>query len=223
VHEQRRITRIEERPGSVLLHEASGQIHEVGTLLVAAGPWTRLLLRRTGVELPLTVERHVVAVLEHDPADASGLVPWVLVDLPGGYYATPQPRTQYLVGGVVPGAAADPDAFDRTAATGELDALASAAARRAPARAWASTVGGWASVYDVSPDWQPVTGPVTERIFVDAGTSGHGFKLAPVWGEHVARLLLDDAPDPRLAAFSPDRFTTGPGLPAGFGRARILG
>ncbi|MFI5915113.1 hypothetical protein [Dactylosporangium sp. NPDC051541] len=67
-----------------------------------------------------------------------------------------------------------------------------------------------------------MTGRVSERVFVDAGTSGHGFKLAPVWGDHVARLLLD-VPDPRLAQFSPARFTAGAGLAAGFGAARILG
>ncbi|GAA2724910.1 FAD-dependent oxidoreductase [Actinocorallia aurantiaca] len=214
---------IEEKPRSVSVTTADGDVHEVGTLLIAAGPWTRPLLGGIGVDLPLTVERHVVALLEHDPADASGLVPYVLIDLPGGYYSTPQPRTQYLVGGVVPAEPADPDGYDRAVSATEHQALAETAARRVPARARAAPAGGWASLYDVSPDWQPVTGRVGENVFVDAGTSGHGFKLAPAWGEHVARMLLDDDPDPRLAAFGPARFQDGAGLPAGFGPARILG
>ena len=82
--------------------------------------------------------------------------------------------------------------------------------------------GGWASVYDVSPDWQPVIGQVAENVFVDAGTSGHGFKLAPALGRHVAALLLD-SPDPRLARFSPDRFAAHRPLRAGFGDRRIVG
>ncbi|MBP2707717.1 FAD-binding oxidoreductase [Microbispora sp. RL4-1S] len=200
---------------------SDGREHRFGRLLVAAGPWTAPLLRPLGVDLPLTVERHVVAVAEHDPADTAGLVPHVLIDIAGGYYTTPQPRTQYLVGGVISASAADPDDF-AAPRPGELDRLAAAAGARSAARRRAKVVGGWASLYDVSPDWQPVAGQVGEHIFVDAGTSGHGFKLAPAWGEHVARLLLDE-PDPRFAAFGPARSGTGGELAAGFGPARILG
>ena len=113
------VTAIEERPGSVLVTTADGTVHEVGVLLVAAGPWTGPLLGQVGVDLPLTVERHVVALLEHDPSDAAGLVPYVLIDLPGGYYSTPQPRTQYLVGGVIPAAPADPVSYDRAVSAEE--------------------------------------------------------------------------------------------------------
>ncbi|WP_182909651.1 FAD-binding oxidoreductase [Microbispora sp. H13382] len=210
----------EERRGAAVT-TSDGAVHRAGRLLVAAGPWTAPLLWPLGVYLPLTVERHVVAVSEHDPADGAEIVPHILIDIPGGYYTTPQPRTQYLTGGVVPASAADPDDFPGPLA-GELDRLAAASAARSAARRRARVAGGWASLYDVSPDWQPVAGRVGEHLFVDAGTSGHGFKLAPAWGDHVARLLLDD-PDPRLAAFGPGRFATGGELPAGFGAARILG
>ncbi|MBB4919632.1 NAD(P)/FAD-dependent oxidoreductase [Streptosporangium saharense] len=218
----RPVVAIEEGARGVTVTTADGSTHHLGTLLVAAGPWTAPLLRPLGVDLPLTVERHVVAILEHDPADAAGLVPYVLIDVAGGYYSTPQPRTQYLVGGVVPASPADPDDFERTVTPEETVRLATVSARRSPARRRAVPVGGWASLYDVSPDWQPVTGRVTEHVLVDAGTSGHGFKLAPAWGEHVARLVLGEA-DPRLAAFAPSRFEGGGELAAGFGAARILG
>lgn len=221
VHPRLPVVALAEERHGVAVTTSDGRTHRAGRLLVAAGPWTAALLRPLGVELPLTVERHVVAVAEHDPADADGLVPHVLIDIPGGYYTTPQPRTQYLVGGVVPASAADPDDVPGPLA-GELDALAAASAARSPARRRATVVGGWASLYDVSPDWQPVAGRVGEHVFVDAGTSGHGFKLAPAWGDHVARLLLDD-PDPRFAAYSPSRFANGGELAAGFGAARILG
>ncbi|MEV8635138.1 FAD-dependent oxidoreductase [Streptosporangium sp. NPDC051023] len=223
IHSDRPVVAIDEGADGVAVTTADGSVHHVGVLLVAAGPWTAPLLRPLGVDLPLTVERHVVAILEHDPADTAGLVPHVLIDVAGGYYSTPQPRTQYLVGGVVPASPADPDDFDRAVAPDETDRLAAAAARRSPARRRAVPVGGWASLYDVSPDWQPVAGQVSERVYVDAGTSGHGFKLAPAWGDHVARLLIGDDVDPRLAAFAPSRFETGAELAAGFGAARILG
>ena len=41
--------------------------------------------------------------------------------------------------------------------------------------------------HQVSPDWQPVIGEIADGVFVDAGTSGHGFKLAPGLGAAPAR------------------------------------
>ena len=94
---------------------------------------------------------------------------------------------------------------------------------RAPALADSEPRGGWASLYDVSPDWQPVIGEITEGVFVDAGTSGHGFKLAPALGRHVADLVQGDGVDPALAQFHPSRFDEGRMLGAGYGAIRILG
>jgi glycine/D-amino acid oxidase-like deaminating enzyme len=62
--------------------------------------------------------------------------------------------------------------------------------RRVPGLSESAARGGWASLYDVSPDWQPVIGEIAEHVFVDAGTSSHGFKLAPALGRHVADLVL---------------------------------
>ncbi|MER7008450.1 FAD-dependent oxidoreductase [Dactylosporangium sp. NPDC000555] len=199
-----------------------GTRHEVGRLLVAAGPWTGPLLAHVGVTLPLTAERHVVAGLVHPPQDVPRAVPHVLIDLQHGYYSRPAGAGRFLLGPLAPTTATDPDDFDAGITSAEFAWLAARAARRAPVRGRAVADRGWASLYDVSPDWQPVTGQVSERVYVDAGTSGHGFKLAPVWGEHVARLLIGDA-DERLGQFSPGRFTAGAGLAGGFGTARILG
>ncbi|MFF5232768.1 NAD(P)/FAD-dependent oxidoreductase [Dactylosporangium sp. NPDC000521] len=213
---------IHEGPRSVQVVLADQSRHEVGQLLVAAGPWTAPLLTQVGVTLPLTAERHVVAGLAHPPEAAPHAVPYVLIDVQHGYYSRPAGAHRFLLGPLAPTVATDPDDFSADVTGAEFAWLAARAARRAPVRARAAADRGWASLYDVSPDWQPVTGRVTERVYVDAGTSGHGFKLAPVWGDHVARLLTGD-PDPRLEQFSPDRFAAGSALAAGFGAARILG
>jgi glycine/D-amino acid oxidase-like deaminating enzyme len=75
----------------------------------------------------------------------------------------------------------------------------------------------------VSPDWQPVIGEIADGVFVDAGTSGHGFKLAPALGRHVADLVTGAGADPGLGQFDPGRFAEDRGLDAGYGAARILG
>jgi glycine/D-amino acid oxidase-like deaminating enzyme len=60
-------------------------------------------------------------------------------------------------------------------------------------------------------------------VFVDAGTSGHGFKLGPALGEHVADLVMGVEHDPGLDDFHPRRFDQARLLSAGYGDARILG
>jgi glycine/D-amino acid oxidase-like deaminating enzyme len=212
-----------EGPRSVRVRTGDGSLYDVGRLLVAAGPWTGpLLAAHASADLPLSVERHVVAGLVHAPADVPRAVPYVLIDVQHGYYSRPAADGRFLLGPLAAAPTADPDDFDPGITAGEFDQLAARAAQRAPIRGRATAEHSWASLYDVSPDWQPVTGQVSERVYVDAGTSGHGFKLAPVWGDHVARLLLEDA-DPRLRQFAPGRFTAGAGLSSGYGTARILG
>ena len=112
--------------------------------------------------------------------------------------------------------------FDGTIHRDEELELLEAVARRLPAVNDARPRSGWASLYDVSPDWQPVIGEIAAGVFVDAGTSGHGFKLAPALGRHVADLVLG-RPDPRIEQFHPRRFEAGELLSAGYRDARILG
>ena len=50
---------------------------------------------------------------------------------------------------------------------------------------------------------------INVSVFVDAGTSGHGFKIAPMLGKHVADLVAGDVVDPALADFDPLRFERG--------------
>jgi len=128
------------------------------------------------------------------------------------------------VGPVHPAPHADPDDFDEEIREDEVRRLAEAVVRRVPHLERSEVHGGWASLYDVSPDWQPVIGEVAPNVFVDAGTSGHGFKLAPALGRHVADLISRSPDlDPRLAEFDPFRFSRGSVLSAGYRDAWILG
>jgi glycine/D-amino acid oxidase-like deaminating enzyme len=188
-------------------------------VLVAAGPWTRPLAAQVGADLPLTVERHIVATFAWGgatPMPAHG-------DLPNGYYFRPEGDELFLMGPLHPEPDADADDFAETLADAESGEMAARAVRRVPALERAEARGGWASLYDVSPDWQPVIGEIAPGVFVDAGTSGHGFKLAPALGRHVADLVQGVAADPGLAQFHPRRFDEHRELGSGYGLARILG
>jgi len=204
----------------VTLATDDGETIACGRALIAAGPWSGPLAAQVGADLPLTVERHVVATFRWAGAErvpAHG-------DLIGGYYFRPEGEDLYLVGSVHEAPKADPDRFDPAIREPEIRALAEAVVCRVPHLAASESRGGWASVYDVSPDWQPMIGEVAPGVFLDAGTSGHGFKLAPALGRHVADLVTGaSGADPGLAAFDPFRFEQGGGLSAGYGTARILG
>jgi glycine/D-amino acid oxidase-like deaminating enzyme len=222
IQQRTQVTTLVEGRDSVRVELANGQKVQVNQLLIAAGPWTGPLASALGVTLPLRVERHVVAGLHqpasNEPIDANH----VIIDVAGGYYSRPLEPDQFLLGPLAPGEVATPDDFSTRVSDLEFAWLAERAIERVPSRALAAAHTSWASLYDVSPDWQPVIGNLTERVFVDAGTSGHGFKLAPVLGDHVAKMLTDEA-DPRLAQFTPERFSIGATLDSGFGVARILG
>ncbi len=215
-----RVTRIEptDSGGGVLVTDRDDRL-DCERVLLAAGPWTRPLAADLGVDLPLTVERHAVATFRWGPADP---VPG-FADVPTGFYLRPEGEDLFLLGSLTPAPQVDPDDFRTTIAPDEVEHLARLLVARVPGLESAEVQGGWASLYDVSPDWQPVIGEIAPGIVVDAGTSGHGFKLAPALGAHVADLLTGEPVDPGLEAFSPARFRSGHDLDAGFGEVRILG
>lgn len=206
--------------GGAVLRTAEGASIEVERLLIAAGPWTSQLLEQIGVRLPLIVERHVVATFSWGDVPQ---IPYVLGDVRGGYYLKPEGPRQYGLGSLLAEEQVDPDDYLEEVGGEEAMALAESAIARVPALEATEPAGGWGSLYDVSPDWQPVIGAVGDGIFVSAGTSGHGFKLAPALGRQIAGLLTGGGHDPGLDQFTPERFATGATLDAGFGDARILG
>jgi glycine/D-amino acid oxidase-like deaminating enzyme len=192
---------------------------EAERVLIAAGPWSKPLAAMVGADLPLTVERHIVATFAWGGevrVPAHG-------DLPNGYYFRPEGEELFLVGPLHAEPTADPDAFDERLGTEEAERLGARVVDRVPGLQHATSRGGWASLYDVSPDWQPVIGEIAPGVFVDAGTSGHGFKLAPALGRHLADLITGADVDPGLAQFAPARFGGAGALDAGYGEARILG
>jgi sarcosine oxidase subunit beta len=207
-----------EDAGGATLLAGDGSRTRCRRVLLAAGPWTRPLAAQVGIDLPLTVERHVVATFGWGGARPAPLH----ADVPNGYYLKPEGALLFLVGPLRPEQNVDPDRFNERITDEEIRSLSAAITRRVPELERAESHGGWASLYDVSPDWQPVIGEVAPGIFVDAGTSGHGFKLAPALGRHVAAMVLGEGP-PALEQFHPRRFAAGATLGAGYGEARILG
>jgi glycine/D-amino acid oxidase-like deaminating enzyme len=217
-------TRVEDlRPragGGASISLATGGLIDCERILIAAGPWTRSIAASVADPLPLTVERHYVATIRWSSARE---MRYTHADIVGGYYCKPEGEDLYCLGPLTAEAEADPDQEVRGLDPEESRHMAILATRRVPRLKDAVSTGGWASLYDVSPDWMPVIGEVAPGVFVDAGTSGHGFKLGPALGADVAALMLGAEVDPGIEELSPARFGSGRSLAAGYGTARILG
>ena len=200
---------------------ANGDKREAGTVVLAAGPWTRRLLATAGLELPLRVERHPMAVLEA-AGKARKVMPFAWCDDISCNYGRPDNEGVILAGTwagggtgirhddpVRPRSVEDPDQYMEGVDQQELVAIVETFAKRIPAMLDLGIRPGYAGLYDMSPDDLPVIGamPGIEGFVVSAGSSGHGFKTGPAVGEAIAHLVTR-GPQRILAPFSPARFGT---------------
>lgn len=197
-----------------------------GAVVVAAGPWSVALAASVGAELPIVPSRHPVVLMQRPPTWRHETPVWA--DLAGATYFKPEGRTSMLVGSLDARAAearADPDAYREVPDHDEIAAAADAIARRFPVMHDGAVRGGWAGIYDVTPDWMPVLDrlPAAGRLFCAAGFSGHGFKLAPAVGVIMSGLVLDgECREYDLHPFRFARFAEGR-LAGGRYRQRIVG
>jgi sarcosine oxidase subunit beta len=175
-----------------------------GTVVCAAGAWSRALGELAGVELDVTPLRRQVLVTEAVPGLPATLP--MTIDFANGFYF--HREGDGLLMGVnfteQPGFKLDYD-------EGWLPELAEAIERRAPSLASAGVRTGWAGLYEVSPDHNALIGEAgtVSRFLYATGFSGHGFLQAPAVGEVVRDLVLGREPFVDVSALSADRFVRG--------------
>jgi glycine/D-amino acid oxidase-like deaminating enzyme len=87
-----------------------------------------------------------------------------------------------------------------------------ALARRLPAFAHLSDVEGWAGLYEMTPDHNPVIGvhPALDGFVFAGGFSGHGLMMSPATGKIVSEIVRTGASQTfDVGVFSPTRFERG--------------
>ena len=161
-------------------------------VVVAAGADSRTLLAPLGVDLPVRAEERYLFL--SDRIDERLLEPLVVAPELGF-------AAKHLADGRV--LAGDLRGRDRATIRTGIEQLLP----RLEYVPFSLLVSG---VYDVTPDHQPVLGPVPGRdgLFVACGFSGHGFMIAPA----VARITADAVAgrrDPVLDVLGLDRFAAG--------------
>ncbi len=201
-------------PGVRGVRLACGEEIHARSVVVATGPWSVGLLAPLGVELPITVHRvQKVLVAPGAGVEVGGLP--VFSDLVSLQYFRAETSGELLFGDsdLSRREIADPDDYSDRADTALLESAVEKIAHRLPGLPDAVVAGTYAGCYDVTPDFNPVIGPTgIDGLFLAAGFSGHGFKIAPAVGELVADLVLDgESRDPAVPAsdFRLGRFAGG--------------
>ena len=178
-----------------------------------AGLWAGRLLAPLGIEIEIKPTRHQMCIFQRPPS--FGPHPG-LVDRPHRTYMRPEHGDLTIHGLGHHEEVVDPDDYNETADPDAIARNAELIASRFPVMEHGLSMGGYAGVYDVTPDRQPVLGAITEYagLYADFGWSGHGFKHAPVIGDLLSDLVLRGDPGPYdLRPFRWSRFSDNDLLP----------
>lgn len=175
----------------------------------AAGPWGGQLIQPLGYDAPMEPSRHQVAAFQRPAALADIKHPFI-GDFIQGFYLRPETGRLTLAGSLSADEAAhkaDPDQYDEAVDMDFNIEMADFTEHRMPAMGEAEIRKGWAGLYDVTPDWHPIIGPLpgVEGLICAFGWSGSGFKMAPVAGE----MLADLATGEQLCPINPHIFRYG--------------
>jgi sarcosine oxidase, subunit beta len=184
--------------------------------VVAAGAWTKKILRDAGHPVPLAPYRTQAAVLR--PASGPAVFPSVH-DIDVDVYARPEANGRILAGDGTRLIEVDPETFQTGPDEEFVTHLAETFERRLPGWADAELVRAWAGVCSSTPDRRPLVGPIprADGLFVIAGFNGFGVMRAGGVALRLAELLAAggerDREVERLAPVLPGRF---PGPPTEF-------
>jgi len=163
--------------------------------------------------VPIAPKRHQMCFFRRPPDFDSHPG---MIDRPSGTYMRPETGNLTIVGLSTYQEVVDPDQYNEGADAQEVMRNAELIAHRFPVMEHGLSMGGYSGVYDVTPDHEPVLGPIPEYqgLHADFGWSGHGFKHSPAIGDIMAESVLEGrAAGWDLQPFRWSRFRDGDLLP----------
>jgi sarcosine oxidase, subunit beta len=160
-------------------------------VVLAAGAWSPQVARWVGIDLPNRPHRHEICSTEP-------LKPWLkplVADLSDGLYFSQSTRGE-IVGGI--GSDYVPPGLTQESSHAFLGKYAASLLRACPVLGRVKVLRQWAGCYDLTPDANPIVGPVDgiEHFYQASGFMGHGFMMAPVVGRLLAGVVAGGPPDP---------------------------
>lgn len=173
-------------------------------VLDCAGPYSQIIAKMAGVDLPVFSERHEIVITE--PVDP-GVCPPMLMSFSGNYYIQQRPHGS-IIGGCSP--EGHPQDFANNVSWDFLGHMAQVFTRLLPRTRNIRIVRQWAGMYNMTPDRQPLLGATeTEGFYISCGYSGHGFMLAPFTGRLMAELISTGRPSMDISMLDYRRFERG--------------
>jgi sarcosine oxidase subunit beta len=170
----------------------------------AAGAWSPEVARMLGVELPNKPHRHEICSSEP-------LKPWLkplVADLSDGLYFSQSTRGE-IVGGI--GQERVPPGLNQDSSFAFLGKYARSLVHTCPVLGKVKILRQWAGCYDLTPDANPIVGPVdvVEHFYQASGFMGHGFMMAPIVGKLIAQYIVEGTPLPMFERWNLRRFKEG--------------
>jgi sarcosine oxidase subunit beta len=185
--------------GEVVTDQGSIQ---TSTVICAAGAWSRSCGAMVGVELPVTPLRRQVLFTEA----IDGLPPHLpfTIDFESSFYFHRE-GPGLLMGMSDPH---EQPGFSVETTEDWIPGLMEVIRRRAPRIADAGIRGGWAGLYEMTPDHNAIIGEAggVSRFLYATGFSGHGFLQAPAVGEILRDLVLGRPTFADISPLSAERF-----------------
>jgi sarcosine oxidase subunit beta len=205
--EQRPVTGIRIAGGRVAgVETAEGPIH-APIVLNAAGPQAGLIGAMAGLDVPVKPYRRQLFTTRPLPQFAQE--PPLTIDYHRNWYFRGE-----MGGCLFSGPKDEESTFNTNVDWEHLAESVEKALLRLPLLAEAEIHRGWAGLYEITPDNNPILGPVPdlEGFWMAAGFSGHGFQHGPIVGRLMAELLLTGKSHIDVDALQIDRFRSGAGL-----------
>ncbi|MCF3948938.1 glycine oxidase ThiO [Acidiphilium iwatense] len=197
LHEHCPITGVDAAQGRATGVITADGTHAADTVVVAAGAWS------AGIDLPIPrlpirpVKGQMLAVQMDKANPLVRHVVWA-----PRAYLVPRADGRLIVGGTV-----EERGFDATITAGGLYTLLDGAWRALPGIEELPVIETWVGFRPGARDDAPILGPAgLPGLFVAAGHHRNGILLTPVSADAMAATILDNRLDPRIAAFSLERF-----------------
>ncbi len=195
----RPVTGIRVRHGGVVGVACGDEEIACETVVNATGAWARQIGRLLGVELPVDGYRRQIVIFE-PPESLTYPVPMIVDYVPGVereglYFRDDAPRR--LIAGLHWEGYGDwerpeiPEAYRKDSDWDYAVRVSELLSTRYPAASRFTVHGGWAGLYPLTPDSQPIIGemPGVRGIYNAIGAGGVGVQTSPAVGAIIADLI----------------------------------